>query len=707
MTTNINIKVLKMNLKEIFHKDYDYTFLFDSIQRMNDLVFICSHFIRCFILSKYNNKKDIPVINLDLIRTSFIALSKESSGRKSKSILLEELNEFYNSHFVKILNNDKSDTKFDAARLASIREASIIEMLTSYKNNITRNYEKYVRQFVNQSIKKKFTDSIPSDLYQIKRDILQETNRENFKSDKKYHMWINTVKTNIIPDIKKDLYFDLEHYPNKFLKCMLFMNAYLEENKLKMFQPISLRSDVKDKYITINTNALINMLPKLKHKEKYLADIRLCQKDIWSQIFNMKKVKRKGFSFNYQISTDGHGVSVCIIDNKDINKRDGVITKRVLASRNSQALLKDKTKEELHQIKNKKLAQTIDIKSKHKDDYKAKIKIANKKIKKLSKEEVDKIKLEKKLRTNEFNYIEDLIKIDSHLQQLKQSYNNNKMCYIDPGKRSPVTILRNDGKTYEYRTKRRLKETRRLKYNRMIDIKKRQTLLSHKSIKKIEEDLTATSGKSINTEIFAEYTKKKLEFRNKITQEKTYNEYLKRLKWYMYINTIRHTDKIVNEIKAFAGEDATLVIGDWGGKGNISYISTPNVGFQRRLKRDFKVLHIDEYNTSKIHHETKEKTENLKLNINGKMKKIHAVLTFKKSDGGMCCINRDKNAVKNMKIITESLLTHKKRPQEYSRSKNLNTDKTGVNSGGVNSGSENFTSKYQHKKIKITKKSEY
>ena len=51
----------------------------------------------------------------------------------------------------------------------------------------------------------------------------------------------------------------------------------------------------------------------------------------------------------------------------------------------------------------------------------------------------------------------------------------------------------------------------------------------------------------------------------------------------MYINTIRHTDKIVNDIKAFAGEDATLVIGDWGGKGNISYISTPNVDNSSRL----------------------------------------------------------------------------------------------------------------------------
>jgi hypothetical protein len=37
---------------------------------------------------------------------------------------------------------------------------------------------------------------------------------------------------------------------------------------------------------------------------------------------------------------------------------------------------------------------------------------------------------------------------------------------------------------------------------------------------------------------------------------------------------------------------ATLIIGDWGGKGKISYISTPNIGFQRRLKRDFKARYI-------------------------------------------------------------------------------------------------------------------
>ena len=36
---------------------------------------------------------------------------------------------------------------------------------------------------------------------------------------------------------------------------------YLEKKGLKMFQPIPLRTDVKDKYITINTQALIDIFP--------------------------------------------------------------------------------------------------------------------------------------------------------------------------------------------------------------------------------------------------------------------------------------------------------------------------------------------------------------------------------------------------------------------------------------------------------------
>jgi predicted transcriptional regulator YheO len=234
-------------------------------------------------------------------------------------------------------------------------------------------------------------------------------------------------------------------------------------------------------------------------------------------------------------------------------------------------------------------------------------------------------------------------------------------------------IMRNDGKFYEYRTRRRLKETRRLKYNELIDSKRKKTFIDDKSIKDLESELTEYSKKSVNIKTFNEYIKRKINMKRMIRNEKSYNEYLKKLNWYQYINTQRHTDKIVNEIKEFMGDGSTLIVGDWSGKGKISYISTPNVGFQRRLKRDFKVYHINEYNTSKIHHKTKEVMENLQIKTKNGFKKLHSVITFKKGLRGMGCINRDKNAVKNMKIITESLIKTKKRPLEYSRNSNSST----------------------------------
>ena len=50
--------------------------------------------------------------------------------------------------------------------------------------------------------------------------------------------------------------------------------------------------------------------------------------------------------------------------------------------------------------------------------------------------------------------------------------------------------------------------------------------------------------------------------------------------------------------------------------------------------------------------------------------KLHSVLTFTMSDGNKGCMNRDINAVKNMKYIVEHLIKYKKRPTAFSRQKN-------------------------------------
>ena len=188
--------------------------------------------------------------------------------------------------------------------------------------------------------------------------------------------------------------------------------------------------------------------------------------------------------------------------------------------------------------------------------------------------------------------------------------------------------------------------------------------------------------------------KNKSELEEKIENLKKgveYNDYLRKLRWFGFINKKRHEDNMLNEIEKVYGKDAIFIIGDWGNKGRLKHISTPNVGMKKMLSKRFKVYLIDEYNTSKLHYKTEEETENLTINMKYKKdgaeyeykKKIHSILTCKMSNKSRGCINRDYNACLNMCKIVKSLIENKKRPEKYCRS---NKKLTNPSKGGkVNS----------------------
>ena len=143
-----------------------------------------------------------------------------------------------------------------------------------------------------------------------------------------------------------------------------------------------------------------------------------------------------------------------------------------------------------------------------------------------------------------------------------------------------------------------------------------------------------------------------------------------------------------------------MIIGDWSDKGNIHSISTPCVGIKRKLRQAFEVYHIDEFRTSKLHHITENEGKQLKIKfVKKKTKKthdlrerlnriqnrnqykkqyqndytsLHSVLTFQMSNNRTICINRDLNAVRNMKKIVHSLIETKKRPIKYCRTQTSN-----------------------------------
>ena len=105
------------------------------------------------------------------------------------------------------------------------------------------------------------------------------------------------------------------------------------------------------------------------------------------------------------------------------------------------------------------------------------------------------------------------------------------------------------------------------------------------------------------------------------------------------------------------------------------------IGLRRKLAERFEVFLLDEFRTSKLHHLTEEVCEHLyvpdrSLEDPDRKRKIHAVLTYKMGNGRYGCINRDRNAVKNMRKIVNYYLATGQRPERYCRDYDLEAQPT-------------------------------
>ena len=112
-----------------------------------------------------------------------------------------------------------------------------------------------------------------------------------------------------------------------------------------------------------------------------------------------------------------------------------------------------------------------------------------------------------------------------------------------------------------------------------------------------------------------------------------------------------------------------IIIGDWSkGKQLNGIISTPNMRLKRRLARAFPLYMIDEYRTSCLHYLTEQRCSNLSLpDATGKLREIHAVLTYQTETNGLACINRDNNGCRNIRKMFNYYMTTGERPYRYQR----------------------------------------
>ena len=670
-------RVLKIPLKNILKPNMD-VILNDAIIRTNKLVIHVYQFLRLWILHKHKKLETIPLITKEIIHMSFKALMKPTKrGRKptgNNLMIFNEFNEFYENNY----KNLGYPERINGKNLSSIIDYQLTDILTNIENNIKLNFDKYINKYVNASFyinhkmildKLKGTEKIhmrkqlQKELSVLKKDLMNNT----VTCDTKYKQWLKVNRHIILPKKYNESYYrDVIHNPQKYIPYMIKMNEFLEKEGLSQFQFFPLRTSLIPKYCMLDTKSLIELF--VKNKTDYLSDILNKKKEIWETIFNMNNsvFKRNKYTFDYNISTDGYAVSINFINNDNLEKHNNEKAGKTKARKESIKIKKNMTEDE-KQLFN-------ELKDKQKKDNKEKQRLYAKdkrdKFKQLSKEEQQSIKNKNKKQI-EFPYFEDL----TETELLKLSKTNK--AYIDPGKRDLIYMKGDNGNTFKYSNKQKLKETKQLKYARLLNnlINTENTNVKNSlSISSITNGLTYLRSKTCDLEKFKNY----ITYKNIMADLKLYNFYqnikFRQYKWYYYINKTKSQANLLNTIEKKFGKDTIIIYGDWSiGHQMRNFMSTPMISLKRTIATKFTVYNIDEFRTSCLNSKTETVCQNLILpDKRNKLREIHSILTYEMKNKRIGCINRDLNSVNNMRKLTDYYLKTRSRPLKYQRCYDVN-----------------------------------
>ena len=604
----------------------------DAVSRTNTITTNSYFLLRLWVLQKYHNNQEIPIITEDTIRMSMKSLVKASAGPKPKGNNLALLQEFQNI-------GNSIFTLQDGKNLSAILDYYATTMITAIENNIKMHFIDYIKRFVNSYFKniyqnelqnKEFKKQFYKELQQVKNDIINDD--EILTCDEKYHTWLNANRYNIVPKNYDTSYFyDIKVNPQKYLKHMIFMNLQLEEANTKMFQFFPLQTHLIPRHIQIDTKSLVELFIDTD-KKQYFDNIETNKEKLWNTFFKLHHMNK--YVFDYTIITDGYSVSLRFLHTDFVNEER--IKKDKM--KNGKKLMKGLTDEEK------------EIKKQEKQVQQNKLKEENRKRRELEKKEKKETKKEV---LHEFPYIDEVSK----------DFLDGKHLFIDPGKRTLLQMMDDDGNYFSYTNKQRIKETKRIKYSSLL-----KNYKDKQHITEIENTLSLFNSKTCDIEKFKEYIKEKLKVNYAIAtlyQDEKFRQY----KWYSYINKKRTEDNMLNKIENKYGKDIKIIIGDWSiGKQMRNFISTPNLSIKRKLNTRFEVYNIDEFRTSCLNYKTEELCNNLylpdKRNIE---RKIHSILTFKMENKRKGCINRDKNGCKNIQKVFNHYIETGERPEKYKR----------------------------------------
>ena len=203
-------RCIKLPIQKIIKSDLPIDVLErinDAVSRTNTITTNSYFLLRLWVLQKYHNNQEIPIITEDTIRMSMKSLMKASAGPKPKGNNLALLQEFQNI-------GNSIFTLQDGKNLSAILDYYATTMITAIENNIKMHFIDYIKRFVNSYFKnvyqnelqnKEFKKQFYKELQQVKNDIINDS--EILTCDEKYHTWLNDNRYNIVPKNYDTSYF--------------------------------------------------------------------------------------------------------------------------------------------------------------------------------------------------------------------------------------------------------------------------------------------------------------------------------------------------------------------------------------------------------------------------------------------------------------------------------------------------------------------
>ena len=617
-------RCLKISLHSLLSPSHSSRPILDDAVHRSTLITSKSYLLlRSLFLNRYHHSLPLPPLTQHTILNVIRFVCSSSSHPN------QELHSLYSSSFE------------DGSHLSQVLKYYSITILTSITNNIRFHFLNHLRHYIHHQIRNSHQDVFEHDrpfFHRLVRCIYNDILMDKKKSPPEYHNWIDEKRSLLIPP---DWEVALRHDQGVFLSPMIYMALENEKIGIKVLQVFPLQKGFLSKAIQIDTTSMIDLFIPQNEKSTYRKDVMGSKDVIWSRFFDLSPYKIKDHVFDSCIITDGYSVSLRFLPCSKIEKENVRKTNMKKARMEMRSL----TPEQREEQRMKKKEQAKERYRQFKRDQQKKDSTST---------------TRKKSEKDEFPYIDDI----------NPEVLNGNVVVIDPGKRSLLTMMDRNGRFLSYTNREHMRSNYRLHYQEKTR-RNREKL----EIIPLEKTFNECSSRSCDPVRWKKYREKWEEVYEELFrryEEKSFRQY----RWYSHIQKKRTGDKLLNKIRSFYGEDAVLVMGDWGqGKQMKGFISTPGIGLKRKLKEKFQVYDVDEYKTSCIHHMTKEKCENLKLGYNGKIRRLHAVLTYKMEKNRMGCMNRDKNGCMNMMRLVEARRRGEERPEELKRQNVLTVER--------------------------------